>query len=116
VDRHLITVKVGIVGRTYKRMELNGLPVRKYRLESLNTETMKSRGAVKHNRVFTDHLIQYIPDLCPFLFNHFFSVFDGSNKPALFQLIKDEGLEELQRHLLRDSALVQLQLRADNNN
>ena len=36
-------------------------------------------------------------------------------RPEQFQLVEDEGLEQLERHLLRQAALVQLELRADHD-
>ena len=36
-------------------------------------------------------------------------------RPMQFELVEDEGLEQLERHLLRQAALVQLQLRADHD-
>ena len=37
------------------------------------------------------------------------------DQPALFELVVDERLEQLERHLLRQPALVQLQLRSDDD-
>ena len=38
-----------------------------------------------------------------------------AHQPALFELVVDERLEQLERHLLRQPALVQLQLRPDDD-
>ena len=38
-----------------------------------------------------------------------------ATRPALFELVVDERLEQLERHLLRQPALVQLQLRPDDD-
>jgi hypothetical protein len=42
----------------------------------------------------------------------FFARLDGRREAPLLQLVVDEGLEQLERHLLRQAALVQLELRA----
>ena len=45
----------------------------------------------------------------------FFADLDGVDVAALFELVVDERLEQLERHLLRKTALVQLERRADDD-
>src|SRR5690606_29326901 len=55
------------------------------------------------------------PHLGGFTLNHLFRGFDGSGQTTVFQLRKDERLEQFQRHFLRQTTLVQTQLRTHGN-
>ena len=115
MDRHLITVEVGVEGGTDQRMKLDGLALDEDRLERLDAKTVQRRRAVQHHRMLTDHLFKDIPDLGTFLFHHALGHLHGAGHRIEFQLRVDEGLEQLQRHLLGQAALVQLQLGTDND-
>src|SRR4051812_25791974 len=71
---------------------------------------MQSRGTVQKNRMLFHHFIENIPNFFFFLFHHLLCTFDGGDVTALFKLIEDERFEELERHLLRQAALVQLKV------
>ena len=47
--------------------------------------------------------------------HHFLRLLDGGAVARLFEPVIDERLEQLERHLLRQTALVQLQLRTDHD-
>ena len=47
--------------------------------------------------------------------DHLLRGLDGGREAHGFELVEDEGLEQLQRHQLRQAALMQLQLRADDD-
>src|SRR4051812_20363954 len=76
---------------------------------------MERRGAVQEHRVLADHLVQDVPNLGTLFFHHLLRRFDGVDVAALFQLVVDERLEQLERHLLRQTALVQLECRTDDD-
>ena len=115
MNRHLVTVEVGVEGSTDQRVKLDGLALDKDRLERLNAKTVQRRRPVQHHRMLADHLFEDIPDLGTFLFHHSLGHLHGAGHRIEFQLRVDEGLEQLQRHLLRQAALVQLQLGTDND-
>ena len=50
VDGHLVAVEVGVEGRAYERVKLDGAAVDENRLESLDAEPVKRRGAVEQNK------------------------------------------------------------------
>ena len=54
-------------------------------------------------------------DLGALLLHHLLRRLDGVDVAALFELVVDERLEELERHLVRQTALVQLERRADDD-
>jgi len=47
MDCHLIAVKVGVKGRAYQGMELDGATIDKYWLKGLDAESVKGRGSVQ---------------------------------------------------------------------
>ena len=96
-------------------MKLNRLPFDQDRLKSLNSKAVQCRSAVEHHRVLANHFIENIPNLGPFFFDHFLCALDRGDEAALFELVIDKRLEQLQSHLLRQPALVQPQFRSDND-
>ena len=60
-------------------------------------------------------LVEDVPDLGTLLLHHLLRALDGVDVAALFELVVDERLEQLERHLLRQTALVQLERRADDD-
>ncbi len=54
------------------------------------------------------HLLQDIPDLRACLLDHLLGGLDGGRQPFQLQLAEDERLIQLERHLLRQTTLVQL--------
>ena len=116
VNRHLVTVEVGVKSGTYQRMQMDGLTFDQNRLKSLNTQSVQGRRTVQENRMFADHFFQNVPNFRTFFFNHAFGRFDGRSMSVQFQLGVNERLEQFQRHLLRQTALLQSQFRTDGNN
>ncbi len=116
MDRHLVTVEVRVIGGTDERVQLDGLAFDQGRLERLDTQTVQSRCTVQQDRVFADHFVQDVPDNSFFALNHLLGGLDGGRQAASFQLAIDEGLEQFQRHLLRQTALMQAQGRTYGDN
>ena len=111
VHRHLVAVEIGIEGRADQRVNLDRLALDQHRLKGLNAQTVQGGSAVQHYRMVLDDLFQNVPHRLLHL-HHFFRLLDGGAMAGLLQAVIDEGLEEFERHLLGQSALVQLQLRA----
>ncbi len=111
VDGHLVTVEVGVEGRTRERMELDGETFDEGRHERLDTEAVERRGAVEEDVLVLDHLFEDVP--------HFFgTVLDEALRGlhvvrefAADDRADDERLEELHRHFLREAALIELEVR-----
>src|SRR5581483_10961050 len=115
VHRHLVAVEVGVVGRADERVELDRLALDQDRLERLDAEAVERRSAVQQDRVLADDLVEDVPDLGTLLLHHLLGALDGGDEAALLELVVDEGLEELERHLLRKPALVEAELRTDDD-
>src|SRR5713226_153610 len=107
MNRHLVPIEVGVVGRAHQGVELDRLALDQNGLKGLDPETMESWRPVQQDWVLPDHLVQNIPDLGPFLFNQLLGAFNGRYISPLFQLVVDKGLEKLEGHLLGEAALMQ---------
>ena len=109
MNGHLVAVEIGVEGRAHQRVQLNGLALDQDRLERLDAEAMQRRCSVQQHRVLADDFLEDVPDLGTLLLDHLLAGLDGRGDAAHVQLAEDERLEEFQRHLLGQAALVQLQ-------
>ena len=73
---------------------------------------MERRRAVEQHRVLLDDLLEHVPDLGDHRVDHLLGRLDVLDRLALDQPGHDERLEQLERHQLRQAALVQAQRRA----
>ena len=110
VNSHLVTIEVGVIGRTNQRVQLDRFTFDQDWLKCLDTQTVQSWCTVQQYRVFADHFVQDIPNDSFFTLNHFLSGFDGGGQATQFQLAVDERFEQLQSHFLRQTALMQTQV------
>ena len=115
VHRHLVAVEVGVERGADQRMQLDRLALDQHRLERLDAEAVQRRRAVQQHRMLADHLFEDVPDLRSLALDHALGGLDGRGLAAQLQLVEDERLEQLERHLLRQAALVQPQRRADDD-
>ena len=116
VNGHLVAVEVGVEGGAAQRMQLQGAAFHQNRLESLNAQTVQGRRTVQHDRAVLDDLVQSVPDLGLALVDHLLGGLDVVGQTVGDQLLHNEGAEQLDGHLLGHAALIQLQLRADDDN
>ena len=85
------------------------------RFECLDPHAVQRGGPVKHHRVVVDHLLEDVPHLLVLALQHLLGALDRVGVPQLLQPADDEGLVQLQGDLLGQAALVQVQLRADDD-
>ena len=116
VNSHLVTVKVGVVSGTDKRVEFKSLTLNKHRLKRLNTESVKCRRAVKKNRMLFYHHFESVPYLIRGALYHFSRGFDIRDRLGFNKTLHNKRLKELKRHFLRKTALIHFKLRAYNYN
>ena len=109
---HLVAVEVGVERVTDERVHLDRLALDERRLERLDAEAMERRCAVQEHRMLLDHLFQDVPDLALHLVDVPLGRLDVLDDLPLDEPAHDERLEELERHQLRQAALVQLEVRA----
>ena len=115
VHGHLVAVEVGVERRADERVDLDRLALDQDRLEGLDAQAVQRGRAVQEHRVLADHVLQEVPHLGPLLLDHLLGGLDGGDEAFLLELAVDERLEQLERHLLGQAALVQLQLGADHD-
>src|SRR5690242_11625281 len=101
MDGHLVAVEIGVVRRADQRMEVDRLPLDEDGLERLNPEAMQRRRAIQQYRVFADHLVENVPDLGAYPFDHPLRALDVVRLTAVDELLHHERLEKLERHFFR---------------
>src|SRR3954447_4098962 len=96
-------------------MQLDRLALDENRLEGLNAKAMQGRGPVEEHRMFADHLFENVPDLRLLFLYQLLRLLYGLAKALRFKPRIDERLEQLERHFLREPALMQFELRTDHD-
>ena len=114
--RHLVTIEVRIKRGTNKGMKLNSLTFYKDRLKCLDTKTVQCRRTVQHNRMFFDNVLENVPYLRLELLHHFLCIFNVVRGTVCNKLFHNKRLEQLDSHLFRKTALINLQLRSYDDN
>ena len=115
VDGHLVAVEVRVERRADERVDADRLALDQHRLERLDAQPVERRRAVEQHRMLADDLFEHVPHFGTLQLDHLLRLLDGRDEAPLFELVVDERLEELERHLLRQPALVELQLGADDD-
>ena len=115
VHRHLVTVEVGVERGADERVDLDRLALDQLRLEGLDAQAVQGRRAVEQHRVLADDLFQHVPHDRALTLDHPLGGLDVLRVVEVDQPLHHERLEQLQRHLLGQTALVQLELRADDD-
>src|SRR5258706_11589197 len=96
-------------------MNLDGLAFDEHRLEGLDAQTVQRRSAVQQNGMVLDDFFENVPDHRIVLFDQLLRLLNSGAVPSLLEAMVDERLEQLERHLLRQTALVELQLRPNHD-
>ncbi len=112
---HLVAVEVGVESLADQRMNPDRVALDQRRFERLDPHPVQGRGTVQQHRVVGDHLVQNVPDVLVLSFQHPLGTLDRVGMPQFLQATNHERLEQLQSNLLRQTALVQLQLGTDDD-
>ena len=115
MNSHLVTVEVGVERRADERVELDGTTIHQFGLKSLNTESVQGRCSVEHDRMPLDHLLKDLHHLVIRTLDELLGGLDVVNDVLTDQTMDHERLEQLDRHLLRQAALMHLQFRTHHN-
>ncbi len=116
MDSHLVTVKVGVECRTCERMQLDGLSFNHPWLECLDTETVEGRCTVEEHRMSLHHVFKYVPDDRILAVNNLLCGLYGLYDTALDELADDKWLVKFGSHIFRQTALVHVEFRANDDN
>ena len=112
VNGHLVAVKVRVEGFASERVQLKRLAFYQYRLKSLDSQAVQSRGAVEHYRVLADNFVQNGENLRRFLLYIELGFLKVEGDSLVHQFFHDEGLEQFKSHFCRKAALPKLELRS----
>ena len=112
VDGHLVAVEVGVERRADERMDLQCLALDQHRLEGLDAEAVQRGCTVQEHRVLLDDVFEDVPHLRATTLDHALGGLDVLRQLEVDETLHDERLEQLERHQLRQAALVQAQRRA----
>ena len=115
VDGHLVAVEVGVEGEADERMDLDGRALDELGHEGLDAQAVQRGRPVEQHRVVLDDLLEDVPDLVVDALHDALGALDVVGEALLHELAHDEGLEELEGHLLGQAALVQLEVGADDD-
>src|SRR2546426_8334634 len=76
---------------------------------------MQRRRAIEQHRMAAGHFFEDIPDLSGLPFDHLLGRAHGMDIAEFLEPADDKRLEQNERHLLGQAALMQLEFRADDN-
>src|SRR3989338_2796321 len=113
VNGHLVSIKVGIKSLTNQRMHLNRVSFNQDRMKSLNSQPVQSRSAIQKHVLAFDHLFKHRPDLRRAFLNQLVGAANVKSELRLQNPGYDKGSEKLEDHMLRQTALIELELRTD---
>ena len=108
---HLVAVEVSVEGGADQRVELDGLALDEHGLERLDAQAMERGRAVQQHGMFADDFLEDVPHFRTFALDHALGSLDGAGLATDLELREDERLEQFERHLLGQTALVQTQRR-----
>ena len=113
MNRHLVAVEVRVECGANERVDADRFPFDEHRLEGLNAETVQRGSAIEQNGMLANYVLEDVPDDGFLGFDELLGLLDRGAMAGGFELVIDERLEKLERHFLRQTALVKLQFRAD---
>ena len=113
---HLVAVEVGVERGTCQGVQLDCTALHQHRVKGLNAQTVQRGCTVQQNGMTLDDGLQAVPDLRLCTLDHLTGGLDVVGNTLFHQVFHDKGLEQLQSHLLGQTALIHLQLRADDDN
>ena len=93
-------------------MDLQRLALDQHRLEGLDAEAVQRRCTVQQHRMLLDDVFEDVPHLRATTLDHALGGLDVLRQLEVDETLHDERLEQLERHQLRQTALVQAQRRA----
>ena len=112
VHGHLVAVEIGVERGANQRMDADRLAFDQRGLEGLNAQAVQRGRAIQEHGMLANHVFQDVPDDGLLLLDHLLGLLDGGAMAGGFELVIDEGLEEFERHLLGQAALIEAQFGA----
>ena len=116
VHCHLVAVKVSVERGAHEWVQVNGFAFHQLWLECLNTQTVQGWCTVEQHGVFFNDFFEHVPHERVTTLDHALGALDVLGQTTIIQLAHHEWLEQLQRHQLRQTTLVQTQCWAGDDN
>src|SRR5664280_475122 len=111
MNSHLVSVEVGVEGGAYERRDLDSLLIDKHGFKSLDRQAVEGRRTVEQNDVAFDDLLQNVPHFWRGLLDNVLGDLHAADDAFTHEPVDDMWLEQFERHLLRNTALTDLELR-----
>ena len=99
-----------------QRMQLERAAFDEHWLKRLDAEAVQRRRTVEHDGVILDDNLERVPNRGNLFVNELLGGLDIVRITVVHELFHDERTEQLNRHLLRHTALIELQVRTDDDN
>ena len=115
MNRHLVTVEVGVVSGTNQWVNPDRVSFDENRLKCLDGKTVQGGSPVQQNGVSLGHFFENIPNLGSLPLDQFLGASNRVDVAHFLEPTNDEWLEKHQRHLLGQPALVQFQIRSNHD-
>ena len=112
---HRVSVEVGVVRRTHQWVHLYCVTFDKYWAECLDRLAVKGRCAVQEHVLILYRLFEDWPHFRRFILNEASGSANVVGELAREKPLNDERAEELQDHVLRQTALVERQVWPDDD-
>src|SRR5262249_16603292 len=112
---HLVAVEVRVERGANERVNTDSFAFDEGRLKRLDAKTVQRGSAIQEHGVLANHVFKNVPHHGILLLDHFLGLLDGRAVSLRFELVIDERLEKLKRHLLWQTPLVELELGADHD-
>ena len=108
MHRHLVSVKIGVERFADKWGNSDRFPFHQDWRERLNPEPVQCRWPVEQDRVVFDDFFEHVPHraIRINMFDISLGALDGAGVAVRLQPFNDKRLEQLHRHLFRDTTLV----------
>src|SRR5450830_1467924 len=113
--RHLVTVEVGVESGADQRMDTDSLTLDEHRFECLDAQAVQGGRPVEQDRVLLYHFLEDVPNDRDYPFDHPLGSLYVMREAQIHQALHHERLEQLERHLLGQPALMKLELRPHND-
>ena len=97
-------------------MELDRTAFHEDRLKCLDAESVERRSSVEEDRMVLDDNFECIPDFVSHTLDHLAGALDVAGCLRLDKSLHYERLEEFESHFLRQTALIHLEFRSDDDN
>ena len=116
VHCHLVAVEVSVERGAHEWVQVNGFAFHQLWLECLNAQTVQGWCTVEQHGVFFNDFFEHIPHERVATLDHALGALDVLGQTTIIQLAHHEWLEQLERHQLRQTTLVQTQCWAGDDN